>query len=273
MLSRTSTPTGRRSRRRHQRRRRRASCRRRKRQVPNKSGGKVTKAATKPSAKAQKSMCPLGTKPNCAPLLEKLGQMQGEIKDALDKLMDHLAAVTLECNTIEANFRSDIANAEHLVSQFTSKMTEDTGLLQNSMYEGVQKEVERHEVCSEMRTEYGKCYKTIKALEQELCGIIIIRFATHQKMVPEIKEPDFQDCIVSGWTPGECSKTCLDENGMGGIEIFTREVTIAPNKIGAACPPLTWERACGEVSCPLHCKLDIWGPWGDCTKDCGGGSQ
>jgi len=244
-----------------------------KRQVPNKSGGKVTKAATKPSAKAQKSMCPLGTKPNCAPLLEKLGQMQGEIKDALDKLMDHLAAVTLECNTIEANFRSDIANAEHLVSQFTAKMTQDTALLQNSMYEGVQKEAERHEVCSEMRIEYSKCYKTIKMLEEELCGIIIIRFATHQKMVPEIKEPDFQDCIVSGWTPGECSRTCMDEQGMGGIEIFTREVTIAPNKIGAACPPLTWERACGEVICPLHCKLDIWGPWGDCTKDCGGGSQ
>merc|ERR1719331_439504 len=94
-----------------------------------------------------------------------------------------------------------------MIAQFTAKLAEDTALLQNTMYEGVQKEGERHEICNEMRVEYAKCYKQIKALEEELCGIITIRYATHQKMVPAVKDPVYQDCIVSGWTPGECSKT------------------------------------------------------------------
>merc|ERR1719409_694221 len=216
-----------------------------------------SKAKTKPSAKAQKSMCPVGTKPNCAPLMEKLGRMAAEIKEALDKLMDQRAALVAECNRITAAFRADIALAEQTISRFTAKMTEDTALLQQTMYEGIQKESERREVCAEMRIEYAKCYKQIKALEEELCGIIVIRYATHQKMVPAIKDPVFQDCIVSGWTPGTCSKTCLDQQGIGGVEVFTREVTIAPNKIGAACPPMTFERACGEGFCPLDCEVDI----------------
>merc|ERR550514_1815951 len=123
--------------------------------VPAKAG----KVQTKPSRKAQKSMCPLGTKPNCAPLLEKLGRMAAEIKEALDALKDQRAAIVAECNRIEADFRADISAAEQLIAQFTAKMTEDTALLQNAMYEGVMKEGERHEICSEMRIEYAKCYK------------------------------------------------------------------------------------------------------------------
>merc|ERR1719440_761504 len=180
-------------------------------QAPKKAG----KVQTKPSGKAQKSMCPLGTKPNCAPLMEKLGRMAAEIKEALDKLNDERAAIVAECNRITAAFRADISLAEQTISRFTAKMTEDTALLQQTMYEGIQKETERREICSEMRIEYAKCYKQIKALEEELCGIIVIRYATHQKMVPTTKDPLYQDCIVSGWTPGECSKTCLDVNGLG----------------------------------------------------------
>jgi len=240
-----------------------------------------SKVQTRPGKKAQQSACPVGTKPNCAPLMEKLGRMAGEIKEALDALLDERAAIQAECNRVSANFRADIKNAEQMVSDFTAKMSEDTALLQNAMYQGVQKEGERHEVCSEMRIEYAKCHKELKALEEELCGIITIRYATHQKMVPAIKDPVFQDCIVSGWTPGECSKTCLDVNGIGGVEVFSREVTIAPNNIqtggsmqvGAACPPMQFERACGEGFCPLDCELDVWAPWGKCTKECGGGSQ
>merc|ERR1719409_1771831 len=236
------------------------------RQVP----GKVQ---TKPSCKQQTLGCPLGTKPNCAPLMEKLGRMAAEIKEALDKLNDERAAIVAECNRVTANFRADISLAEQTISRFTSKMTEDTALLQQTMHNGIEKEVERREVCSEMRVEYAKCYKEIKALEEEICGIIVIRYATHQKMVPKVKDPIFQDCMVSGWSPGTCSKTCIDAQGIGGVEIFTREVTIAPNKIGAACPPLPFERACGEGQCPLDCEVDIWGTWGKCTKACGGGSQ
>lgn len=75
------------------------------------------------------------------------------------------------------------------------------------------------------------------------------------------------DCVASPWTEwSDCNAGCG-----GGQQFRTRTVTTPNDEGGAPCGPLNEERACNEQPCPDDCKVSDWSPWGDCTKNCGGG--
>merc|ERR1711990_969827 len=42
---------------------------------------------------------------------------------------------------------------------------------------------------------------------------------------------------------------------------------------GIASFPLREVRVCNKFACPLDCQVSLWGVWGLCTRECGGGSQ
>jgi len=240
-------------------------------QVPTKGGKKPVKAATRPSAKAAERFCSIGTKPICAALIDKLGDMQGKIKDALEEKQKELDMHNKECAEFERLQNADIGNANEQISMFNVELTKATAAKQSKEMEKVTKNQEMQQVCKGMRRKFEECHEVLKAKEAETCAIMKIRQSTYQKLAK--KQPEFQDCEVGPWIPGECSKTCWGEDRTPGQTTFTRKVVAPKNKFGADCPPLAMIRSCGEVDCPVDCVLGEWSGWSGCTKDCGGGSQ
>ncbi|CAC5374593.1 Coadhesin,Thrombospondin-1,Adhesion G protein-coupled receptor B1,Mucin-like protein,Hemicentin-1,Thrombospondin-2 [Mytilus coruscus] len=84
-----------------------------------------------------------------------------------------------------------------------------------------------------------------------------------------------QHCLVDGgWTDfgpwGVCSKTCG-----GGLQSRTRTCTNpSPAYGGNECQESNQEtQSCQEQHCPVDGGLTDFGPWGVCSKTCGGGLQ
>eukprot|EP00928_Gymnodinium_smaydae_P004794 TRINITY_DN11638_c0_g1_i4.p1 TRINITY_DN11638_c0_g1~~TRINITY_DN11638_c0_g1_i4.p1 ORF type:complete len:2405 (-),score=346.14 TRINITY_DN11638_c0_g1_i4:51-7265(-) len=74
-----------------------------------------------------------------------------------------------------------------------------------------------------------------------------------------------QDCVAQpgGW--GKCSKTC------GGGKRSRHVRVLQPARGGGrACPPTS--ESCNTHHCPINCA-GKWGPWGSCSKTCGGGTK
>lgn len=51
------------------------------------------------------------------------------------------------------------------------------------------------------------------------------------------------------------------------------DTTQAAGQLGAPCPALKMEVACGDRPCPVDCVMSQWSSWGRCSRDCGGGMQ
>jgi hypothetical protein len=80
------------------------------------------------------------------------------------------------------------------------------------------------------------------------------------------------DCVVSQWTGwGQCSTSCGE-----GSRTKTRSIETEAADGGVACPSeseLTATEACTLVECPIHCVVGEWGPWDECTTECGPGKK
>jgi len=83
-----------------------------------------------------------------------------------------------------------------------------------------------------------------------------------------------KDCTVSQWS---VFSTCTLPCG-GGKQTRTREVTSQRRNGGAICPVLKETRPCLSSHrdlerCPNDCLVSSWSAWGECSKQCGGGTQ
>ena len=82
-------------------------------------------------------------------------------------------------------------------------------------------------------------------------------------------DPCAVDCAVTNWASATaCTASCG-----GGQRQQTRTVTTPALYGGAACPSLQRNVLCGGALCPQDCTVSEWSGWGQCSKDCGGGSQ
>jgi len=78
------------------------------------------------------------------------------------------------------------------------------------------------------------------------------------------------DCVLSAWTRnGECSVSCG-----GGNREEVRTVITPTADGGRGCDaPLSRNKPCGDVPCPVDCVWGQWSRFGDCTKTCGDGER
>eukprot|EP00928_Gymnodinium_smaydae_P022583 TRINITY_DN18918_c0_g1_i1.p1 TRINITY_DN18918_c0_g1~~TRINITY_DN18918_c0_g1_i1.p1 ORF type:complete len:626 (-),score=188.30 TRINITY_DN18918_c0_g1_i1:89-1699(-) len=118
----------------------------------------------------------------------------------------------------------------------------------------------------------AECKATmIGILYNEICGTISVRNQLLNATFG-LKEEEIIDCSVTEWSPGECSVSC-DDTQRGGLRTLSREVVSGRSEYGQPCPALSTRRSCGQIKCPVDCKLSEYEPFSKCTKECGGGVQ
>lgn len=75
-----------------------------------------------------------------------------------------------------------------------------------------------------------------------------------------------QNCVMHGWGAwANCNKACG-----GGKQSRSRGVKTVAAHGALPCPGSTETKDCNQQSC---CAWTNWGPWGHCSKTCGGGKQ
>lgn len=105
---------------------------------------------------------------------------------------------------------------------------------------------------------------------------IIVKPIANGKQCPGLTEnrkcsvtPCPIDCKLSSWGNwSSCSEKCG-----GGVRKRQRTVLQSPLNGGSACGELVESEKCNTDPCPVDCVLNNYGPWGNCSQTCGGGTQ
>jgi hypothetical protein len=76
-------------------------------------------------------------------------------------------------------------------------------------------------------------------------------------------------CETSEWgTWTSCDRSCGK-----GETVRHRTITKEARHGGVVCPDLTEKENCETIKCPVDCIMNDFGPFSECSHDCGGGSR
>jgi len=208
--------------------------------------------------------CSMNSNPNCAKMQEKFKYIQSGIEDKRDELQEQLAKLKKDCETVRLNLEAQISDFESKLKDAQTALAAGTKKQNNAEAQSRLKSTELKSLLADYARMTTSCHTNYKTYEGEECGLKKIRGELY-KMQGQNNPAFFQDCVVSGWLPGECSASCA-----GGVMKLTR--TIVTNPVGGAtCPLLAAQKPCNEHKCPIDCKVHDWEGWSGCSAKCGGG--
>lgn len=223
--------------------------------------------------------CPPRVQPNCDAMSDAMDSMESgasENKDAADqRLSVHDKECKSQVQAVNAAMQakvSRITQSQNLLATSESKRAErrlEAQEQQNQLNKLVQRAIQLHKDCRDTAAEQ----------EEELCGLIEARQGVYWKFVNSDRSKVIEDCLVSDWSAGPCSKTCSPQAGSYGEQVLTRTVLFSPDdsteegRLAAGCPALSDSWICNDEPCPQDCHMKEWSEWGACSRECGGGQQ
>merc|ERR1719327_1435113 len=194
---------------------------------------------------------------------KQLSGMQGEMIDALDKATAELNEHDEWCEAEIGAIVAEINNAKDIITARTEQFDKASAFHNGMLIEHGRELQIKTDLCKELREVFKQCYDYLKEKEREMCGLMKIRQSVYNKVKnPDSSKPQLliDDCMMSAWTVGPCSETCLGPNGEG-VQIITRhkmsdwDPTTAEGKYGSTCPPGVVDRNCATVPCPIDCQM------------------
>ena len=199
----------------------------------------------------------------CPILADAVGQMAGEIEDALFTQNTFINTETDRCTATRDALNDEIASDSFTLGQQNVELARATKSLQENENELMMRVEEFNGLRDDLIARMTKCNGDLKQLFEEMCGLITIRDELYKMSGVH---PYLQDCAVGDWSPDECTVTCG-----GGVQMFSRKIT-QEQYFGSPCPPLTKEGQCNMEPCPIDCIYSSdWSQWSACSSDCGGG--
>jgi len=208
--------------------------------------------------------CSMNSNPNCPKMQEKFKYIQSGIEDKRDELQEQLAKLKKDCETVRLNLEAQISDFESKLKEAQVALAAGTKKINNAEAQSRLKNTELKVLLADYARMTKTCHTNYETYEGEECGLKKIRGELY-KMQGQNNPAFFQDCVVSGWLPGECSATCA-----GGVMKLTRSIVTKPVG-GASCPLLEAQKPCNEHKCPIDCKVHDWEGWSGCSSKCGGG--
>jgi hypothetical protein len=206
--------------------------------------------------------CTMSKAPQCYKLQGRFLLIQSGIQDQSDLLQEQISNLEESCKETEGTLQSHLDGIDAQLKASQTKLADATQKEAAAGESARQISKEVDEFHNELKKEMQACNANYISLETEMCGLKKIRGELYKKAG---LKPFFQDCQLSKWTPGPCSKKCE-----GGKLKLTRQVQSQPQG-GAKCLPLVAMRSCNEGPCPVDCVLNEWSGWSKCSTECGGG--
>jgi len=210
------------------------------------------------------------SKGNCYKLQERFLLIQSGMKDEEADLQEEIDKVEHYCDQARDNLEAQIADDQDRLENAQTKLALATEKESTAGEIARQTNAQHEESEGDLQKTMSTCSKKYIDAETELCALKKIRGELY-KVKGGGHSPIFQDCEVSKWSPGKCTKECAYD-GTGGDQNVTREI-LGNADGGAKCLPLTSMRTCNNKPCKVDCRLDVWSGWSKCSAECGGGVQ
>lgn len=242
----------------------------------SKSTGLLSPTNDVPSKKSMAERCPVGAKPSCPKMVDRVGGMEGSLIDELEQKSADLNEHDQECRDLTeriseelTGFNKDLSDAAMMLSEATERLS----ILRSQM--GL-KELEKQDLLKAADVKRKECAVEVERLESELCALTQLRQEAYHRLKKKIIV--IQDCEVTNWEYGPCSVTCAGQDGLAGQQTLTRvimqprgDVKTDEGYFGTKCPSTEVVRSCSSMPCPIDCEMASWASWSRCSKGCGGG--
>mmetsp|Transcript_45339 Transcript_45339/g.140079 ORF Transcript_45339/g.140079 Transcript_45339/m.140079 type:complete len:988 (-) Transcript_45339:95-3058(-) len=228
--------------------------------------------------------------PNCGLLHDLMSLEWGKFKDQVDELTDEME----ETQALYDATKGKLNDGKSITIGHQSVMVEDlsvaTGAIDTDTLEMGNKQGQK-QVLEEEYEEKCKIFQAMMSeiLFTKICAVRRVR--NELMMQSSVSPPDqISDCDFSDWAskngnciglkgPIFCDDGCPapgnveDPYACGGIEVMKRDVLVAPNEFGMACPAMETKKKCRQHRCPVNCLMSKWSSWSKCTKVCGNGVE
>ncbi|CAK0874514.1 unnamed protein product, partial [Prorocentrum cordatum] len=183
-------------------------------------------------------------------------------KQEVAQLRKEAVQVELECASTQSGYHEDACNLRRVRAE----------LLQVT---GIEVSEEELQDCEVLGWVPEPCSAPCGGGVQRLSRTVSVENGTYGAACPPLltqeacnTQPCPTHCEVSDWDEwSSCTALCG-----GGSRSRSRAVLVEAKDGGEPCPQQTTETgACAQEACEVDCVLGDWGPWGQCSRACGGG--